>query len=348
MTATERTVEAGRVRRGRTGRVTALASAAILTALAAGVGCREDVPARNGGPEEPTCSGAQALSASNIHGMSLPPKSIALTFDDGPGVRTAELSAYLKSEGVPAAFFVNGKMLAGGTGVLSQLVADGHLVANHTQNHASLTGRATASDPLAADVVVAEVAATDALIAPFVGGRFLFRAPFGDYDALTAAALEASPMKKYVGAINWDIGDHMGEGQAADWDCWIPGADALVLTPAECGALYVSEIDRVGRGIVLLHDPYFIADDPAQGGTVDMVKLIVPTLKAKGYSFVRLDAVPEIAALLPPPPAAGADAGVTPAPQAGDGGAPSGTSSSSGAPTSASPPAAGADPCGRR
>ena len=54
----------------------------------------------------------------------------------------------------------------------------------------------------------------------------------------------------------------------------------------ECGDLYLKEIDTVGKGIVLLHDPYFIdQNDPDSGGTYQMVQYIVPTLKAKGYSY---------------------------------------------------------------
>jgi peptidoglycan/xylan/chitin deacetylase (PgdA/CDA1 family) len=257
-----------------------------------------------------SCAGAQAMTATNLYGTSLGPKTISLTFDDGPGERTAELSAYLAAQGIKASFFVNGKMLTGGTAILGQLVADGHVVANHTQTHTSLTGRATGGQPLTAPQIVAEVTQTDTLIAPFVpGDRFMFRAPYGDFDAQSAAALDASPMKKYVGPINWDIGDHMGPGQAADWDCWIPGADNAVLTPQQCGDRYVAEIDAVGRGVVLMHDPYFVVDDPAHPGTVDMVKYVVPILKAKGYTFVRIDEVPEIAALLPAlAPDAGSDA----------------------------------------
>lgn len=36
--------------------------------------------------------------------------------------------------------------------------------------------------------------------------------------------------------------------------------------------------------------------------TLAMVKYMVPILKARGYAFVRLDEVPDIAALLPPLP----------------------------------------------
>jgi peptidoglycan/xylan/chitin deacetylase (PgdA/CDA1 family) len=288
-----------------------LAAASVIASIIGGCGDRQGDDVRTVTEAVPTCTSAQAISSTNIHGASLPLKTIALTFDDGPGVRTSELSAYLKAEGIPAAFFVNGQMLTAGTAVLQQLVADGHVVANHTQTHASLTGRSTSGEPLSATNIVAELTQTDVLIAPFVTAkRFMFRAPYGDFDEQTAAAIEASPMKKYVGHISWDIGDGMGPDRAADWDCWRPGADGVVLTPQQCGDLYVKEIEAVGRGIVLCHDPYFVDDDPAKGGTVDMIKHIVPTLKAKGYEFVRTDAVPEIAALLPaaPPEDAGVDA----------------------------------------
>ena len=253
---------------------------------------------------ERTCTGAQAINVADLTGTSLPMKSIALTFDDGPGVRASELSTYLKSEGIRAGFFVNGRMLGGNVQVLAQIIADGHVIGNHTQTHTSLTGRATHGPHLDDATTVSEIAQTDALIAPFVANsRYMFRAPFGDYDALSATAINASLMRKYVGPINWDIGDRMGPDRAADWDCWQPGSDGLVITVAQCSALYVKEFESVGRGVALLHDPYFIDNDPAKGGTVDMVKLMVPVLKAKGFTFVRIDEVPDIAALLPALPA---------------------------------------------
>lgn len=235
-------------------------------------------------------------------GGSLPAKAIALTFDDGPGVRTLELSAYLRAQGVHAAFFVNGKNCTAAE-VLPQLVADGHVVGNHTQHHVSLTGRVTNTPRPSDATIVDELAQTDAIIAPFVeNDRFVFRPPYGDFDAMTAATLAASAMAKYVGPVDWDIGDHMGAHQAADWDCWSAGNDGKVLGVEQCGDLYLEEIDAVGHGVVLMHDPYFIGGDPAKGGTVDMVKYIVPKLQAKGYSFVRVDEVPDIAAELPPLP----------------------------------------------
>lgn len=304
MTNGESRTDAGEKQRGKARRI--LAGACTFAAMALLWSC-----SKNDSAPSNSCQGTLAISPSNIVGTSLPKKTLALTFDDGPGVRTGELSTYLKAQGIRAGFFINGRMIKdNNTAILTQLIADGHVIGNHTQNHISLTGRSTSTQPLSAADAVVEVQQTDAIITPFVtADRFMFRAPYGDFDEDSYDAIEGSPMKKYVGPINWDIGDHMGPNQAVDWDCWQAGSDGLKFTPQQCGDLYLQEIDAVGHGIILMHDPYFIDDDPSKGGTVDMVQYMVPILKQKGYSFMRVDEVPDIATLLPPIPDPTADAG---------------------------------------
>src|SRR5690242_13124656 len=61
---------------------------------------------------------------------------IALTFDDGPHpVMTEKLMAMLKEEGVPATFFVVGKMAVRYPGIVQEMAREGHEVANHTFSH---------------------------------------------------------------------------------------------------------------------------------------------------------------------------------------------------------------------
>ena len=260
-----------------------------------------------------TCSGAQALQSLAIRGSSMGPKQLALTFDDGPGPRTKQLSTFLKNQGIQAAFFVNGQSMgADAPEILQQLVSDGHLVANHTETHRSITGTATATPRLSDADIVKELTDTDTKIEPFVPSkRYLFRPPFGDFDEGAFNVLANTPMNKYVGPILWDIGDRMDEagGRAADWDCWQDGSDGKRLTMQACADLYVTEIKRATKGIVLMHDPYFNEQDPEQLGTVDMVMHIVPVLKAEGFTFTRVDTIPEVAALLPPLEGGGADGG---------------------------------------
>lgn len=251
----------------------------------------------------PTCASQAALSGAPYTGASLGAKQLALTFDDGPGSRSAELAAYLKAEGIPAAFFVNGKNVPAFP-VIAELVADGHVVANHTQDHADLTDRSRFPATQAGNsALVAELSLTDTLIAPYVpSGRFLFRAPYGAFDGHDYAVLHPSAMDKYIGTIGWDIGGERTQASAADWACW---QETPKLTTKACGDLYRQEIDAVGRGIVLMHDADY--GDPSNhaltsgvGNTVDMVKYLVPLLKASGYTFVRVDHVPDISAALPP------------------------------------------------
>jgi len=270
-----------------------------LSALVTLVNCKTKTTT-----EDKTCSGAAALTATVFKGSSLAPKTLALTFDDGPGDRTSELSLYLKEQGIEAGFFVNGMRIDANAGpILQGLIDDGHIVANHTENHLSLTGVTDGKPRPTAEQVIAEIEQTDTKIAPYVPTqRWLFRPPYGDFDQTTLDVIAPTPMNKYVGPISWDIGDRMDQAnsKAADWDCWQDGTDALRLTVQQCGDLYLAEIKHAGRGIVLMHDPYFNELDPNKGGTVDMVKYLVPLLKAEGFTFARVDKVPDINSKLTP------------------------------------------------
>lgn len=278
----------------RHARASGIAAAVVLSTLAVTqAGCSKS----DANAGEKACSGSQALSKTGLTGASLPLKTLALTFDDGPGARTVELSAYLKAEGIRAAFFVYGVGLkndGAGSSTLQRIIDDGHMIANHTETHRSLT---MSEPPLTDAEILAEVTQVDTAIAPFVkDNKFLFRPPYGQFDDKTFAILEKTPMNKYVGPILWNIGGTQAlPDQAADSECW-----AAKIPVETCANAYLKEIAAVGKGIVLLHDPYFIdQNQPDSGGTYQMIQYMVPKLKADGYKFVRVDEVPDIAALLP-------------------------------------------------
>jgi peptidoglycan-N-acetylglucosamine deacetylase len=225
-----------------------------------------------------TRSRPTSLTAGAVAGESLPARTLALTFDDGPAEITTELSAFLRESGVQATFFVNGTHVAGREDILDQTKADGHLIANHTQTHAALT-------QLGSREIVDEVELTDQLLARWTSAdKLFFRPPFGDWSEDVFRALSASPMKKYQGPIGWDVGDALTTTTAADWDCWDePNGTRTV---EECGALYLQEIRTKTHGIVLMHD-----GPPAgeSAKTLAMVKQILPALKAEGFRFARVD-----------------------------------------------------------
>jgi peptidoglycan/xylan/chitin deacetylase (PgdA/CDA1 family) len=362
-------------RNGRTEGSRVRSLALVLFGIASGAGVLAACSKSDSAPEN-ACSGASALSypAGNndgFQGGTLSPKQLVFTFDDGPGGQTVALSAYLKSQGIRATFFVNGHCFGANVAtypqcqqstaavpadIFTQVVADGHLVGNHTQDHRDLTSTTVFPVGAAGDTaIVNEVVDTDNLISPFFGdGRIFFRPPFGAWNTRDYGLLHGSAMDKYVGPVKWDIGGAMtgplngSDDQAlnygADWDCWQNthhppnGPNGYgVKTTKGCATRYLQEIAYRKKGIVLFHDAdYGDVNNhdltSGKGNTPDLVKLLVEGdatlgitgLKAQGYTFLRLDEVPEINALLPPlpPPDAGYDGPVDAAdasvPPAGD------------------------------
>lgn len=280
------------------------------SACIAAAGCTEQVEDADstGGSAQGTDPGdgsrADALmSEHQLTGSDLPPKTLALTFDDGPGTRSAELAEYLDSKGIHATFFINGKNVPGRQQMLVAEKAHGHIIGNHTQNHLQLTS-------LSAAKVISEIEETDTIIQEYQpNGPWILRAPFGAWNAATTNAGNSTPMKKYTGSVFWNEGGQLTATAAADWDCW-----GHHMTIQQCGALYLQEIRKVGHGIPLMHDIH--------PQTIDMVKeVILPALEADGWKFVTLPEVPQIArALAASQAAAGSSSsssgGVTPAPTA--------------------------------
>ncbi|MBN9165685.1 MAG: hypothetical protein BGO98_20325 [Myxococcales bacterium 68-20] len=250
------------------------------SACVASAGCAVDADSDEGEYDETQAGdGAttedELVAERQLNGSELPAKTLSLTFDDGPGRRTAELADYLAEKGVKGAFFINGSKVAGRQGAVDKIVGRGHLLANHTHNHKQLTA-------LSATSIVKEIADTDAIIAAAQPeGPWVVRAPFGAWNAGVARAINATAMKKYVGSVFWDEGGALTANAAADWDCWGKGVSVQ-----RCGDLYLKEIRAKKRGIVLMHD---IHDK-----TVDMVKYILPTLIAEGYKFTALEEVPSV------------------------------------------------------
>lgn len=222
-----------------------------------------------------------------ITGDALPPKTVTLSYDDGPGrtgdngpgPRTLELAAYLHSQGIPATFFVLGERAAAHQEILAQLADMGHLIANHTTSHPDLvTLFEQGGDP------AAEIAAADAVIRPFITGKLLlFRPPFGYWHTGVAHALnQDSRTRQYVGPILWDV-------DGKDWACWRAGSN-----PPACAEHYFRLIEQVGRGIILMHDSSAEEDIRRNNQTFTLTRLLVPLLQQHGYRFVRLDTIPQV------------------------------------------------------
>ena len=230
------------------------------------------------------------FSEVGLDGRSLAAGELCLTFDDGPGAaddpltgpRTLALAEYLAEQEVPAAFFVVGKHVEGRAHVVERLRRLGHLVGNHTHRHPNLVDlHAVGGD------VAAEVALADAVIpsAPDRQTTF-FRPPYGTWSAAVARTLNdhVGLAVRHVGPVMWDI-------DGRDWAAWRSGT-----APDRCAAEYRRVIDAAGRGIVLMHDSTADSDIIRErNNTFDMVRTLVPELRASGYRFLPLDLVPGIA-----------------------------------------------------
>ncbi len=227
----------------------------------------------------------------DLKGNDLPRGVVCLTYDDGPGPHTRELGRYLFTEQIAATFFVMGRHAETQFDTLEQLRDWGHIIGNHTYSHPGLVALA-----LAHGDVVGELKKTDDMIRPYVSSEVvLFRAPYGNWRekkpdsdedkkvSLIADILNHSgQFVDYVGPINWDI-------VAEDWDCWRQG-----LSAEEGARRYLAEIERIGSGIILMHDSSEDEFVRNRNQTMQMTKILVPALKQLGYHFVRLDAVPQV------------------------------------------------------
>lgn len=202
-----------------------------------------------------------------VYGRSLPPKTLVLTFDDGPhGTYTAEISAILKQYEVPAVFFqvgnnlgslgADGKAKLGGRAEVSrQLLEAGYTLANHSQTHAQLS-------KASGEALKAEILNTDELLKAVDKRRSpLFRFPYGARNAEGLAVLESAHLR----SIMWNI-------DSLDW------ADPV---PASIAQRVLNTVDKEGHGIVLFHDIH--------ERTVKALPTILARLVAEGYQFAGWD-----------------------------------------------------------
>jgi MYXO-CTERM domain-containing protein len=249
------------------------------------------------------------LTEGAIFGDGLPTKTVILTYDDGPDEYTLELAQYLHDNDIQATFFINGSRICKTLGedgtclvpmdtracddglsqapvedpiyypesLLREVVQLGHRLANHTVDHCHLPAQDTAEN------FVFELQGTQDIIDRHIcDGLYLFRAPYGEWDAQAAALAQAEPgLDKLIGPIQWDI-------DGLDWSCYQQG------TPiAACGDGYLNILRARPQqnGIFLLHDrPEF---NVGIDGPLLLAQYMVPILKAEGYQFSTLDSLLE-------------------------------------------------------
>lgn len=183
-------------------------------------------------------------------------RSLLLTFDDGPHPQsTLPLLKILADEGVPATFFVIGKMVEKRPDLLRAIAKAGHTIGNHTFSHVTLP-------KLSPDEQRTEYRANDDLVQKITGRRMAFcRPPGGDYDANTIRAAQAEGLT----TVLWtdDPGDFANPG------------DGIVLDRT---------LKRLSNGgVILLHD--------GSPNTLDVLRELIHEAKARGFTFTTPQAM---------------------------------------------------------
>ena len=181
---------------------------------------------------------------------------IALTFDDGDDYTNLHDILYnLNSIGAKATFFLNGTT---DPGLMAEIVASGHQLANHTYSHND-DSTALSADALANDVALME---DYILETTGVSSKPYFRAPAGVYDD---AVLETLGSLGYAYTIGWTQ-------DTRDWEGYSATAVAASVTDyLDAGSIY------------LLHA------NPTAVGTPESLWYMIAEARSQGYEFVTID-----------------------------------------------------------
>jgi len=190
-------------------------------------------------------------------------KTVALTFDDGPGRSTAAILKVLARYRVPAAFFNIGVNVAVRPALVRKEVRAEYVMGDHTWDHPNMVLLPAASQAREIDLMNAELKAVAHVRA------CAFRPPYGNYDAVTLSLAQQRRMSVWLWSV--DTQDWMARGSVSSY--WV--SRIIRLAEREGGALR--------HPVVLMHNQP--AGNPA---TVTALPVIIRFFRSHHYRFVLL------------------------------------------------------------
>lgn len=201
-------------------------------------------------------------ASSSVGGRELPiycvetdKKQVALSFDAAWGNEdTARILEILRKHNVKVTFFMTGGWVESYPEDVKAILADGHDLGNHSENHKNMSQLSDAE-------CQEELLKVHTKVQELTGYEMcLFRPPYGDYD--NHVITNAKKCGYY--AIQWSI-------DSLDWKDY--GVDNIVDR--------VCNSDKLGNGaIILMHN--------GAKYTADALDTVITTLQDKGYELVPI------------------------------------------------------------
>lgn len=175
---------------------------------------------------------------------------VALTFDDGPNIRTTlPILETLNSNGAVATFFVLGNRVKQNKELVLRMIENGNEIGNHTYNHRLLT-------TISNEELNKQIDRTQNIISEVTG-------------------VEPVVMRPTYGAIN----NRLKENINMPIILW--SVDTMDWKSKDAKAISKHILNNIKDGdIVLMHDIYL--------STVDAVKIVIPELIKRGYQLVTV------------------------------------------------------------
>ena len=189
-------------------------------------------------------------------------KTVALTFDDGPGASTASILSILARYGVPATFFNIGQNMAARPSLVRQEATAGYVLDNHTWDHPNMTTRSASAQGTEMDQATAEQVSLTG-VQPCG-----FRPPGGNYNSTTLSLAQQRRMKFWTWSV--DTEDWKANGSSS--------------------AYWVNRIISLAKqqGSVLTHPVVLMHNQPGNPATVLALPTIIQYFGSHGYTFVDL------------------------------------------------------------
>lgn len=186
-------------------------------------------------------------------------KEVAITFDDGPGEKTAQILDMLKEAGFKASFFAIGQKMEKHPELAQRIVDEGHVLGNHTWSHSALF-------PLFKPARIRqELHRTNRIIEQHAGEpNVLFRPPFGVTNPFVAWGMKGI----FKNGVGWNV-------------------RSLDTTNRSKEQILQRITRKIKPGqIILLHD--------TSEFVVQILQELIKQLKQEGYTSVALHALKDL------------------------------------------------------